>query len=177
MVVLIFIIIVIVVIVIMTRPKDYTPKKGSMQENRIKMQLYQEVDDITTKCFDKRTTEFNSDLYFENRFLYEESRYPEIAEYMESNLRYIGRRQIFALNLLLNDSDSDRIISELKNREEKIIRELIWVCGGGDEKNCPQYIITYRKRLYGLLRGEIPCTKENTKRIVEDYNRAEQQTK
>lgn len=102
--------------------------------------------------------------------------YPEIVEYMKDNLRYIGRRQIKVLNLILEDSDSNRILSELRKREENIILNLIWVCGGGENENCPQYIDEYRKQLYGLIRGEIPCTKENTQRIVEDYNRAAQQT-
>lgn len=175
--ILIIVIIVVVIAVYVTTSRDTAPKKGSIQESRIKSELYQEVDNITTKCFNERTTEFNSDLYFENRFLYEENRYPEIGEYMKSNLQYIGRRQIFALNLILEDTDSNRILSELRNREENIIRNLIWVCGGGVDGKCPQYIIEYRERLYGLLRGEILCTKENTKKIVEDYNHASQQTK
>lgn len=178
MVLLFIVIIVIVIAVYATTSKDTTPKKGSMQENRIKLELYQEVDNITTKCFDEKTTEFNSDLYFENRFLYEECcHYPEITEYMKKNLQYIGRRQIMVLNLILEDSDSSRILSELRKREENIIRNLTWVCGGGRGENCPQYIIEYRQQLYGLIRNELPCTKENTKKIVEDYNRAIQQTK
>ena len=68
------------------------------------------------------------------------------------------------------------IIFELKKREENIIRNLIWVCGGGDESKCPDYIVTYRNKLYELMREEIPCTKENTKKIVEDYNKGKKQT-
>ena len=167
--VLIFLIIVIIVIVMMTKSKDYTPKKGSMQENRIKMQLYQEVDDITTKCFDENTTEFNSKSYFENRFIYEDCRYPEISKYMRDNLRYIGRRQIAALNVIMNNPDPERILLELKRREENIIRNLIWVCGGGEDNNCPEYIQEYRNSLYDIIYGKVPCTKENLKKIVESY--------
>lgn len=167
--VLIFIIIVIVVIVIMTKPKDYTPKKGSMQENRIKMQLYQEVDDITTKCFDERTMEFNSDLYFENRFIYEGCGYPEVVEYMKKNLQYIGYRQIYSINLLLETYDPDTILSELQKRRWTILLNLEWICGGGDGKKCPEYIIKYRHELLGMLDGKISCTKENAKRIISEY--------
>ncbi len=167
--VLFFLIIVIIVIVMMTKPKDYSPKKGSMQENELKLRLYKEVDNITTKCFNEKTTEFNSDLYFENREIYLYCRYPEIAQYMGSNLQYIGRRQIVALNVIMNNPDPDRILLELKRREENIIRNLIWVCGGGEDNKCPEYIREYRNSLYDIIYGKIPCTKENLKKIVDNY--------
>ena len=177
MVLLFIVIIVIVIAVYATTSKDTTPKKGSMQENKIKLELYQEVDNITWECVDKETAEFDSHLYFENRFIYESCGYPEVVEYMKKNLRDIGGYQIMILNGILEVSDANWILCELRKREEKIILNLIWVCGGGENNNCPQYIIEYRKQLYGLIRGEIPCTKENTKKIVEDYNRAAHKTK
>ena len=174
--ILFLIIIVIVVIVFIRKSTDNTPKKGSLQEARIKSELYQEVDNITTKCLNEQTTEFNSDLYFENRDIYNYCGYPEIIEYMADNLKYIGRRQCLAINAMLGMYLPKEIISELRNREENIIRNLIWVCGGGDESKCPEYIVTYRNKLYELMREEIPCTKENTKKIIEDYNKGEKQT-
>lgn len=174
--ILLFLIIVIVAIVFVRKSTDNTPKKGSLQEARIKSELYQEVDNITTKCFNEQTTEFNNRLYFENRDIYNYCGYPEIIEYMGDNLKYIGWRQCLAINAILEMYLPKEIIFELKKREENIIRNLIWVCGGGDESKCPDYIVTYRNKLYDLMREEIPCTKENTKKIVEDYNKGKKQT-
>lgn len=145
--ILIFIIIVFIIIVIIVKPKNHMPKKGSLQETRIKLEYYQDIDNITTKCFDEKTTEFNRDLYFENRDIYRLScPYPEIIEYMEDNLRYIGRSQIDVLNLILDDTNFDRVLFELRKREN-IIRNVTWACGGGEGKNCPQYIQVYRKKV------------------------------
>lgn len=171
--ILLLIVVVIVVIFFIKKSTDYTPAKGSLQEAKIKSDLYKEVDNITTNCFNRQTTVFNSDLYFENRDIYNYCRYPEIAEYMANNLKYIGRCQCLTINAILRVRAPKEIIHELNMREENIIRNLIWVCGGGTSSNCPNYIITYRKRLYELLYEQIPCTKENTNKIIEDYNKGE----
>lgn len=171
--ILLLIIIIIAVIFFIKNSTDYTPAKGSLQEARIKSDLYKEVDNITTKCFNRQTTVFNSCLYFENRDIYTHCKYPEITKYMADNLKYIGRCQCLDINIILEVRTPTEILLELKMREENIIRNLIWVCGGGTSSNCPNYIITYRKRLYELLYEQIPCTKENTNKIIEDYNKGE----
>ena len=95
---------------------------------------------------------------------------------MSKNLRYIGWRQCLAINGILEVGAPKEIIFELKQREDNIIRNLTWVCGGGDDSKCPKYIDTYRKKLYELMREQLPCTKENTKKIIEDYNKGRSQT-
>ena len=115
--VLLFVIIVIVVIILIVKSTDHTPKKGSLQETRIKLQLYKEVDDITTKCFNEHTTAFDYGPYFENRDIYNYCNYPEIVEYMSKNLRYIGWRQCLAINGILEVGAPKEIIFELKQRE------------------------------------------------------------